>query len=178
MTTQTAAAGREAPARRAVGRTEGTTALSGRPTEAHQPTADGRALLCDRGISTPSVLAAVIALNLLFGWLLAQRRSATARPLRQAAPGGTVRTQAPAVVPARRANAVPGVARSRARVLPRPRRRLEARPRVRLRPGTSPQAVLTAPCGAPGKAEESAAPCGAHTRLHVSAAPHRAPHVR
>ncbi|PWI17818.1 hypothetical protein DI272_29400 [Streptomyces sp. Act143] len=127
---------------------------------------------------TPSVMAAAIALSLLFGWwFLTQFRTGTARPLALAAPGCTVRAQALAEALADRAGAVPGVDRSRVRILPRSRRRLEVRLRVWLRPGTSPQAVLPALCAVVAEAEESAAPYRTHTRLRVSAVSHRMPHV-
>ncbi|GAB2926139.1 hypothetical protein [Streptomyces heilongjiangensis] len=128
---------------------------------------------------TPTVIAVAVTLSLLLVcWLLAQFRSGAARPLPLAAPGGTVRTRALAEALARRATAVPGVARSRARALPRSRQRLEVRVRVWLRPGVSPQSVLPALCAVAAEAEESAAPYTAHTRLRVSAESHRMPHVR
>ncbi|OIK26402.1 hypothetical protein [Streptomyces malaysiense] len=141
--------------------------------------ADRLSRLRGEGWWTPSVTAAAITLSLLFAcWFLAQFRSGAARQLPLAAPGGTVRAQALAEALAGRASAVPGVARGRARVLPRSRRRLEVRLRVWLRPDTSPQAVLPALCAVAAEAEAAAAPYSAHTRLRISAGSHRVPHVR
>ena len=140
---------------------------------------DRLARLRGEGWWTPSVTAAAIALSVLFGcWFLARFRSGPARPLSLAAPGATVRARALAKALALRAGAVPGVARSRARVLPRSRRRLEVRLRVRLAPGTSPRPVLPALCAVAAEAEKSAAPYSAHARLRLSAVSHRTPHVR
>ncbi|MFR9799156.1 hypothetical protein ACL02U_25165 [Streptomyces sp. MS06] len=129
---------------------------------------------------TPSVLAAAVALAALLGcWSLTRFHSGRRRPLRPAGPGGTVRAQALARALTGRAAAVPGVVRSRARVLPRPRRRLEVRVRVWLRPDASPEAVLPLLCAVAAEAEESAAPYTAHTRIRLSAAaPRRRRRVR
>ncbi|MFJ3666158.1 hypothetical protein ACIPSE_06860 [Streptomyces sp. NPDC090106] len=159
----------------------GWVAVSGTLTAGHHALLDtGRlARLRGEGWWTPSVLAAAIVLSLLFGcWFLAQFRSGPGRPLPLPAPGGTVRARALAEAVALRAGTVPGVARSRARVLPRSRRRLEVRLRVWLAPDASPRAVLPDLCAVAAEAEESAAPYRAHTRLRVSAAAHRKPHVR
>ncbi|EGX54559.1 hypothetical protein SZN_37331, partial [Streptomyces zinciresistens K42] len=94
-----------------------------------------------------------------------------------AAPGATLRPGALAEALALRAAAVPGVARSRARVVPRSRRRLEVRWRVWLDPGTAPDEVLPTLCALAAEAEASAAPYTARTRLRLSAASHRTPHV-
>ncbi|MFE3634977.1 hypothetical protein [Streptomyces sp. NPDC059168] len=134
----------------------------------------------------PSLLGAVAVLTAAFTWwFLAQFRSGPARSLPLAAPGGTVRSGALAEALALRTAAVPGVARGRARVargrarvVPRSRRRLEVRLRVRLGPGTRPADVLPALCAVTAEAERSAAPYTAHTRLRVSAVRHRTPHVR
>ncbi|WP_250400867.1 alkaline shock response membrane anchor protein AmaP [Streptomyces cellostaticus] len=127
----------------------------------------------------PSLLGAVAVLTAVFTWwFLAQFRSGPARSLPLAAPGGTVRSGALAEALALRAAAVPGVARGRARVVPRSRRRLEVRLRVWLGPGTRPADVLPALCAVTAEAERSAAPYTAHTRLRVSAIRHRTPHVR
>jgi len=143
------------------------------------PVADRPARLRGEGWWTPSVLVAAFTLSLLFGcWLLAQLRAGPTRPLPLAAPGGTVRAQALAEALALRASAVPGVARSRARVLPRSRHRLEVRLRVRLRPGTSALSVLPALSAVTAEADRSAAPYGTHTRPRRSAVPHRVPHGR
>lgn len=77
-----------------------------------------------------------------------------------------------------RATAVPGVARTHARVLPRRGRRLEVDLRVWLDPDTSPDAVLPALRAVTAEAEDAAAPYTTRTRLRLSAAKHRAPHVR
>jgi len=141
--------------------------------------ADRLARLRGEGWWTPSVMTAAIALSVLFGcWFLAQFPVGPARPLPLAAPDGTVRPQALGEALALRASAVPGVARSRAHVLPRSRRRLRVRLRVWLLPGTSPRSVLPALCAVIAEAEESATPYSARTRLRLSAVSHRVPHVR
>jgi len=151
------------------------------PSTGHQVLLDTPQLARLRGEGwwTPTIMAGAITLSLLFGcWFLAQFRSGVARRLPLAAPGGTLRAQALADALAVRASAVPGVARSRARVLPRSRRRLEVRLRVWLRPGIPPQTVLPALCAVTDEADESAAPYTTHTRLRLSAVSHRTSHVR
>ncbi|WP_460107108.1 Asp23/Gls24 family envelope stress response protein [Streptomyces sp. YKOK-J1] len=127
----------------------------------------------------PSVLGAALVLTaVLAWWFLAQFRSGPARSLPVAAPGGTMRAGALAEALARRAAAVPGVARGRARVVSRSRRRLDVRLRVWLGPGTAPADVLDALAAVTAEAERSAAPYTTHTRLRISAVPHRMPRVR
>jgi len=151
------------------------------PSTGHQVLLDAAQLARLRGEGwwTPAIIAGAILLSLLFGWwFLAQFRSGAARQLPLAAPGGTVRAQALADALAVRASAVPGVARSRARVLPRSRRRLEVRLRVWLGPGIAPQTVLPALRAMTTEADECAAPYTTHTRLRLSAVSHRMSHVR
>ncbi|MGW1586405.1 hypothetical protein [Streptomyces sp. NPDC002386] len=127
----------------------------------------------------PSVLGAALVLTaVLTWWFLAQFRSGPARSLPLAAPGGTMRAGALAEALAQRAAAVPGVARGRARVVSRSRRRLDVRLRVWLGPGTAPADVLDALAAVTAEAERSAAPYTAYTRLRISAVPHRMPRVR
>ena len=127
----------------------------------------------------PTAMAAAIVLTALFTcWFLAQFRVGPTRNLPLPAPGGTVRCQALAEALALRAAAVPGVARTRARVLPRRRRRLEVRLRVRLQPDASPDTVLPALCAVTAEAEQAVAPCTTHTRIRLSTPSHRVPRVR
>ncbi|MFE0383203.1 hypothetical protein ACFW1F_03815 [Streptomyces bungoensis] len=124
-------------------------------------------------------LPAAVALTAVFTcWFPARFRSGPGRPLPLAAPGATLRAGALAEALTRRAAAVPGVARGRARIVARSRRRLEVRLRVWLAPGTAPDEVLPALCAVAAEAEESAAPYTVHTRLRLSATSHRTPHVR
>ncbi|MET8943350.1 hypothetical protein ABZX30_07120 [Streptomyces sp. NPDC004542] len=151
------------------------------PAAGHRllPAPDRPARLRGEGWWTPSVTAAAIALTVLLAcWSVARLRSGRSRPLPLAAPGGSVRGRALAQALTLRAEAVPGVARGRARVVPRSRRRLEVRLRVWLSPDTSPDEVLPALCAVTAEAGTSAAPYTAYTRLRLSAASHRRPHVR
>ncbi|MFF0855770.1 hypothetical protein ACWDU8_27475 [Streptomyces sp. NPDC003388] len=126
-----------------------------------------------------SVLGAAAVLTaVLAWWFLAQLRSGPAGALPLGVPGGSVRAGALAEALALRAAGVPGVDRGRARVVCRPRRRLDVRLRVWLGPGTAPADVLAALCAVTAEAERSAAPYTAHTRLRISAVPHRTPRVR
>ena len=129
---------------------------------------------------TPSVLAGAVGLTLVFAyWALRQGSSGSGRRLALPSPGCTVRPQALAEALAARASAVPGVARGRARVLPRRGRRLEVELRVWLNPDTAPAAVLPTLRTVTAEAQGAAAPYTTHTRLRLSAASHhRAPHVR
>ncbi|MER5583504.1 hypothetical protein ABT090_17960 [Streptomyces asoensis] len=129
---------------------------------------------------TPTLMAAAITLSVLLAyWSLARLRPGPARPLAFALPGGTVRPQALAEALSTRVAALPGVARSRSRVLCLPGRRLEIGLRIWLRPGASPDAVLPALCALTAEAEKSAAPCTARTRIRLStAAPHRPTRLR
>ncbi|GAQ59945.1 hypothetical protein [Streptomyces scabiei] len=153
------------------------------------PPASAGSVLLDRdrlarlrveGWWTPTVMAAAIALTVLCAyWTLARFRSGRTRPITLPSPGGTVRPRALAEALSARVEALPGVARGRGRVLPRPGRRLEIGLRVWLEPGTAPEAVLPALCAVAAEAERAAAPYTAHTRVRLSAAaPHRSPHVR
>ncbi|MFJ9380111.1 hypothetical protein [Streptomyces sp. NPDC101455] len=137
------------------------------------------AQLRSEGWWTPTVMAASIGLTVLFAyWALGQLRSGSGRRMALPSPGCTVRPQALAEAVTARATAVPGVARTHARVLPRRGRRLEVQLRVWLDPDTSPDAVLPALRAVTAEAEDAAAPYTTHTRLRLSAAKHRAPHVR
>ncbi|WP_405973115.1 hypothetical protein OG496_29980 [Streptomyces sp. NBC_00988] len=128
---------------------------------------------------TPTVMAASIGLTVLFAyWALGQMRSGSGRRMALPSPGCTVRPRALAEAVTARATAVPGVARTHARVLPRRGRRLEVELRVWLDPDTSPDAVLPALRAVTAEAEDAAAPYTTHTRLRLSATSHRAPHVR
>ncbi|MDH6214870.1 hypothetical protein [Streptomyces pseudovenezuelae] len=152
------------------------------------PTAGTGAVLLDpgrlarlrgEGWWTPTVMAASIGLTVLLAlWTLGQLRPGPARRLALPSPGCTVRPRVLAEALAARATAVPGVARGRARVLPRRGRRLEVELRVRLAPDTSPDAVLPALRAVTAEADAAAAPYTVHTRLRLSAASHRMPHVR
>ncbi|KPI07515.1 hypothetical protein OK074_0225 [Actinobacteria bacterium OK074] len=140
---------------------------------------DRPAQLRGEGWWTLGVTAAAIALTVLFAsWFLAQLHSGRARRLALPSPGATVRPQALAEALATRVSALPGVARSRARVLPRPGRRLDFGLRLWLEPGTPPEAVLPTVCAVAAEAERSTAPYTAHTRVRLSAASHRVPRVR
>ncbi|WP_405861447.1 hypothetical protein OG407_25320 [Streptomyces sp. NBC_01515] len=137
------------------------------------------AQLRSEGWWTPTVMAASIGLTVLFAyWALGQLRSGSGRRMALPSPGCTVRPQALAEAVTARATAVPGVARTHARVLPRRGRRLEVDLRVWLDPDTSPDAVLPALRAVTAEAEDAAAPYTTRTRLRLSAAKHRAPHVR
>ncbi|MEU9780780.1 hypothetical protein AB0H92_07355 [Streptomyces phaeochromogenes] len=140
---------------------------------------DRLAQLRGDGWWTPTVMAASIGLAVLFAlWSLGQLRSGRARRLALPSPGCTVRPQALAEALAARVAALPGIARSRARVLPRRGQRLEVRLRVRLEPDTPPDAVLPAVRTATAEADRAATPYTAHTRVRLSAVPHRTRHVR
>lgn len=164
----------------------GGTAAAHRPPSWWPGAPDGVLLDPDRlgrlrgeGWWLPAAVAATAALTaFLTCWFLAQFRSGPGRPLPLAAPGATVRAGALADALTGRAAALPGVARDRARVVPRSRRRLEVRLRVWLDPGTAPDDVLPALCAVAAEAERSAAPYTVHTRLRLSATSHRTPHVR
>ncbi|MEU5347257.1 MULTISPECIES: hypothetical protein [unclassified Streptomyces] len=152
------------------------------------PTAGTGTVLLDRdrlaqlrgeGWWTPTVMAASIGLAVLFAlWSLGQSRSGRARRLALPSPGCTVRPRALAEALAARVAALPGIARSRARVLPRRGRRLEVRLRVWLEPDTPPDAVLSALRAATAEAEGAVTPYTAHTRIRLSAVSHRTRHVR
>lgn len=137
------------------------------------------AQLRGEGWWTPSVPAGSIGLTLVFAyWALGQGSSGAGRRLALPSPGCTVRPRALGEAVAARASAVPGVARTHARVLPRRGRRLEVELRVWLAPDTSPDAVLPALRTVTAEAEGAATPYTTHTRLRLSAASHREPHVR
>ncbi|MFF5010007.1 hypothetical protein ACFY3G_45230 [Streptomyces phaeochromogenes] len=156
------------------------------------PTAGTGTVLLDRdrlaqlrgeGWWTPTVMAASIGLAVLFAiWSLGQSRSGRARRLALPSPGCTVRPQALAEALAEalaaRVATLPGIARSRARVLPRRGQRLEVRLRVWLEPDTPPDAVLPAVRTATAEADRAATPYTAHTRVRLSTTPHRTRHVR
>jgi hypothetical protein len=129
---------------------------------------------------TPTVMAAAIALTVLCAYATLDRfRPRRTRPITLPSPGGTVRHRALAEALSARVEALPGVARGRGRVLPRPGRRLEIGLWVWLEPGTAPEAVLPALCAVAAQAERAAAPYRAHTRVRPSAAaPRRSAHVR
>ncbi|WP_327394006.1 hypothetical protein [Streptomyces phaeochromogenes] len=140
---------------------------------------DRLAQLRGEGWWTPTAIAASIGLAVLFAlWSLGQSRSGRARRLALPSPGCTVRPQALAEALAARVAALPGIARSRARVLPRRGQRLEVRLRVWLEPDTPPDAVLPALRTATAEADRAATPYTAHTRVHLSTIPHRTRHVR
>jgi hypothetical protein len=128
---------------------------------------------------TPTVLAVAIGLTVLFAcWFLTLLRLGRARPLALPCPGGTVRPQALAEALTARVAALPGVARSRARVLSRPGQRLEFGLRVWLEPDTPPDAVLPGLRAVTAEAERTVAPYALCARIRLSAASHRMPHVR
>ncbi|WP_326732666.1 hypothetical protein [Streptomyces phaeochromogenes] len=140
---------------------------------------DRLAQLRGEGWWTPTAIAASIGLAVLFAlWSLGQSRSGRARRLALPSPGCTVRPQALAEALAARVAALPGIARSRARVLPRRGQRLEVRLRVWLEPDTPPDAVLPALRTATAEADRAATPYTAHTRVRLSTIPHRTRHVR
>ncbi|MCX4557592.1 hypothetical protein [Streptomyces umbrinus] len=140
---------------------------------------DRLAQLRGEGWWTPTVVTASIGLAVLFAlWSLGQLRSGRARRLALPSPGCTVRPQALAEALATRVATLPGIAHSRARVLPRRRQRLEVRLRVWLEPDTPPDAVLPALHTATAEADRAATPYTARTRVRLSAAPHRTRHVR
>lgn len=132
------------------------------------PTAAPGSVLLDRGELarlraedwwTPTVTGAAAALTVLFAWCaLAQLRSGATRRLAVAAPGATVRPQALAEALSARTTSVPGVARCRARVLPRGRERLEVGLRVWLDDDTPPEAVLAGLSVVAREAERAVAP--------------------
>jgi hypothetical protein len=152
------------------------------------PTADAGTVLLDanrparlrgEGWWTPTVMTAAIGLTVLFACLsLAQLRSRPTRHLTLHTPSCTVRPQALAEALTARVAGLPGIARSRARVLPRRGSRLEVDLRVWLEPGASPDAVLPTLHAATAEAARATEPYTAHTRIRLSAAPHRMPHVR
>ncbi|SNX66589.1 hypothetical protein SAMN06272735_8480 [Streptomyces sp. TLI_55] len=149
------------------------------PSAAHDvlPDADRRVPLRDAVRRTPAVLAAAIAPSVLFRCrFLAQIGSRPAQPVSPDTPKAPVR--APALAEALAARAMPGDARSRARVLPHSRRCLVVRLRVRREPDTSLRDMLPHLCALPAEARESAAPYSAHTRLRPSAVSKHVPHVR
>ncbi|MBP5942505.1 hypothetical protein [Streptomyces acidiscabies] len=118
---------------------------------------------------TPTVLATTIALTVLLVYgALAQLRSGPTRRLALPAPGSAVRTQALAEAMTTRAATVPGVARARARVLPRRRQRLDVGLRVWLHPGTPPHAVLPPLHAVITEAERATAPYTSYTRIRLS----------
>ncbi|MFJ8487464.1 hypothetical protein ACIRBZ_03640 [Streptomyces sp. NPDC094038] len=128
---------------------------------------------------TPTVLAATIALTALLAyWSLTQLRTGPTRHLALPSPGSTVRPQALAQALTTRAAAVPGVARARARVLPRRRRRLNVGLRVWLHPGTSPDSVLPPLHAVIAEAERATAPYTSYTRIRLSTPAQRRSRVR
>ncbi|MFJ9544457.1 hypothetical protein ACIRPX_45660 [Streptomyces sp. NPDC101225] len=128
---------------------------------------------------TPSVLAVATALTvLLTWWALAQLRSGPRRRLAVASPGGTVRPRALAEALSCRAASVPGVARCRARILPRAGDRLEVGLRIWLEADTPPAAVLPALQALTEEAGRTVAPRTARVRIRLSTASHRTPYVR
>ncbi|MGY1499550.1 hypothetical protein ACW4TU_23710 [Streptomyces sp. QTS52] len=139
---------------------------------------DGLARLRGEGWWTPAVMAAAIGLTVLFALFSVARFSqGPTRHLALPSPRCTVRPQALAEALTARAAALPGIARSHARVLPRRGRRLELDLRVWLEPDTSPDAVLPALRAVTAEAGTTAAPYTAHTRVRLSAASHRMPRV-
>ncbi|MDW4910868.1 hypothetical protein RB628_37530 [Streptomyces sp. ADMS] len=140
---------------------------------------DRLAQLRGEGWWTPTVTAAAIGLTVLFALCaLGQLRPGPARRLALPSPRCTVRPQALADALDARVTSLPGIARSRARVLPRRGRRLEVDLRVWLAPDTSPHAVLPDLRAATEEAGTAAAPYTAHTRVRLSAASHRMHRVR
>ncbi|MFC8366017.1 hypothetical protein ACFUIY_39885 [Streptomyces griseorubiginosus] len=128
---------------------------------------------------TPTVVATAILLTVLLAYLcLAQLRSGPVRHLALPSPGGTVRPRALAEALTARAATVPGVARARARVLPRRRRRLDVGLRVWLHPGTPPDAVLSSLHAVTAEAERATAPYTAYTRIRLSTPSQRRSRVR
>ncbi|WP_329274548.1 hypothetical protein [Streptomyces sp. NBC_01451] len=140
---------------------------------------DRLARLRGEGWWTPAVIAAAIGLTVLFALCaLGSFSRGPTRHLALPSPRCTVRPQALAEALTARVAALPGIARGRARVLPRRGRRLELDLRVWLEPDTSPDAVLPALRAVTAEAGTAAAPYTAHTRVRLSAASHRTPRVR
>lgn len=140
---------------------------------------DGPAQWRGEGWWTPTVTAAAIGLTVLFVYVtLVQLHSRPTRRPALPSPSCTLRPQALAEALTARATALPGITRSRARVLPRRGRRLEVELRVWLEPDTPPDAVLPALRAVTAEAGRAAQTYAAHTRVRLSAAPHRKPHVR
>ncbi|MFI0510387.1 alkaline shock response membrane anchor protein AmaP [Streptomyces sp. WSLK1-5] len=128
---------------------------------------------------TPTVVAAAIALTLLFAYgALTRLRSGPAGRVDLPAPGGTVRPQALAEALAVRVSALPGIARDRAHVRTRRGQRLEIGLRVWLEPDTPPDAVLPGLRAVTTEAAQAAAPYEVRARVRLSAVSHRMPHVR
>ncbi|ALV33672.1 hypothetical protein AS200_17710 [Streptomyces sp. CdTB01] len=128
---------------------------------------------------TPVVMAAATVLTVLFvRWALAQLHSGRVRPLALPSPGATVHPRTLAEALSARVAQLPGVARCRARVLPRGGSRLDVGLRVWLEPGTSPDAVLPGLSALAAEAEEAAAPRTSRTRIRLSGTSHRTMHVR
>ncbi|MEW1779958.1 hypothetical protein [Streptomyces sp. NPDC086777] len=128
---------------------------------------------------TPAVMTASIALTVLFAlWFLSRFRRGPMRRFALPSPGCTVRARALAEALADRVATVPGVARGRARVLPRRGRRLEVELRVWLETGTAPEPVLPALHAMMAEAATAVAPYTTHARVRLSAVSHRKPHVR
>lgn len=140
---------------------------------------DGPAQWRGEGWWTPTVTAAAIGLTVLFVYVaLVLLRSRPTRRLALPSPSCTLRPQALAEALTARAAALPCIARSRARVLPRHGRRLDLDLRVWLEPDTTPHAVLPALRAVTAEAGRAAEPYTAHTRVRLSAASQRKPHVR
>ncbi|GAA3907930.1 hypothetical protein GCM10023084_70200 [Streptomyces lacrimifluminis] len=140
---------------------------------------DQLARLRGEGWWTPAVMAAAIGLTVLFALCAVARFSrGPTRHLALPSPRCTVRPQALADALTARVAALPGIARSHARVLPRRGRRLELALRVWLEPDTPPDAVLPALRAVTAEAGTAAAPYTARTRVRLSAASHRMPRVR
>ncbi|MDH6517739.1 hypothetical protein M2164_004232 [Streptomyces sp. SAI-208] len=128
---------------------------------------------------TPAVMAVAIGLTVLFAYgTLTRLRPGRTRRLDLPSPGGTIRPQALAEALTVRVSALPGVARSRARVLTRPGRRLEVGLHVWLDPDTPPDEVVPGLRAVTAEAQESAAPYELRARVRLSAVSHRMPHVR
>lgn len=139
---------------------------------------DGLSRLRTEGWWTPTVIAGATVLTLLFAWwALAQLRSGPSRRLALTS-GGTVRPQALAEALSTRAASLSGVARCRARVLPRGGDRLEVGLRVWLAGDTPPDTVLAGLYALTRETEGTLAPYTVRTRVRFSAVPHRTPHVR
>ncbi|MFI8229250.1 hypothetical protein ACIGDI_10495 [Streptomyces sp. NPDC085900] len=139
----------------------------------------GLARLRGAGWWTPVVMTAASLLTVLFVyWALAQIHSGRTRPLALPSPGATVHPHTLAGALSARVAQLPGVARCRARVLPRGGTHLDVGLRVWLEPGTPPDAVLPGLTALAAEAENAAAPCTTRTRIRLSGTSHRTPHVR
>jgi hypothetical protein len=159
----------------------GRLALTAAPVERHLPgwwprPGDGTMLLDPATLTglrghgwwTPVVVAGTAsALLLCLAWFLAQPRPGGHRRLPLAGPPLTLRSRALADAVARRAEAVPGVARAHVRLCAGPKRS-RARVHVALEPGAAPGPVLRLLTrGALDEARDSLAPHTLETHVRV-----------